>query len=513
MNLFFDFDDKASVYDIHEVNSSFASGSLKVLYLGENRNGSFFTKDAVERALPSLKNVPIVCHWDYESREIGGHDVDVVSDADGNLALRNLTEPCGVVPEHASFSFVTDTDESGVEHEYLVIDGVLLWKRQDVYKHIVDDLKGHVKHSMEITVFGGETLKSGLFNIQQFEFTALCLLERDDPCFQGSELNLYSINNFKAKMEEMMAELKEYYTVNADNSADEYNNSTEGGKDALDNANEIEVINDNTEPVTQDDVEVFASADEDSNTESEPVEAEPASETEFALTSGIVDELNRTISAVETVDMPWGATPRYWYVDCDVDANKVYCYDTNDWLLYGFDYVVNGDAVAIDIESKKRMKYAIVPFEGAEQSSPLASAFAAVSEQYVANDELEAKYAEASNSISEMTAELESLRQFKADIEAERVRKEKEALFSNFADLAGVEAFDELVANADNFDLTTLEEKCFAIRGRNASVAKFALDTKPVKLVVSAPNRGAQDNSDNDPYGGIVAKYSNKFNN
>ena len=91
MNLFYEFD-KASVYDIHEVNSSFASGSLKVLYLGENRNGSSFTKAAVERALPSLKNVPIVCHWDYESGQIGGHDMELVCSDDGGMRIRNLTE-------------------------------------------------------------------------------------------------------------------------------------------------------------------------------------------------------------------------------------------------------------------------------------------------------------------------------------------------------------------------------------------------------------------------------------
>ena len=60
----------ASLYDIRELNASFATGSLKVMYLGGNRNGSYFTKDAVERALPSLKNVPIVCHWDEEAGEI-----------------------------------------------------------------------------------------------------------------------------------------------------------------------------------------------------------------------------------------------------------------------------------------------------------------------------------------------------------------------------------------------------------------------------------------------------------
>ena len=67
----------AFVYDIKEINSSFAVGTLKVMYLGKNRNGSHFTKSSVEKALPSLHNVPIVCHWNDEEREIGGHDMAV----------------------------------------------------------------------------------------------------------------------------------------------------------------------------------------------------------------------------------------------------------------------------------------------------------------------------------------------------------------------------------------------------------------------------------------------------
>lgn len=521
MNLFYEFD-KASVYDIHEVNSSFASGSLKVLYLGENRNGSYFSKDAVERALPSLKNVPIVCHWDYEACEIGGHDMDVVTDNDGNLRLRNLTEPCGVVPEHATFRFVTDTDEDGNEHEYLVVDDVLLWKRQDVYRHIVDDLQGHVKHSMEINVFNGENMKSGCFNVKQFEFTALCLLEKYEPCFQGSELTVYAHADFKQKMEQMMAELKEYYyTVNsADNTSSDdtlVSNITEGGKNALENTveNIDNVVYAVYETGTADNAEVFADAVEDAVVEADTVETGPSSESEFTLNSTIVEELNRKIDEIATVDMPWGACPRYWYVDCNLDNHEVYCYDTADWKLYGFTFDVNGDAITIDLESKRRMKYNIVPFEGEDinTSTVFEKMFAVIGEKFTKCSEWEGKYNEASNSLEAINEELTGLRQYKADSELAKARAEKEELFSTFDDLVGIEAFDSLVANADDYDLSAIEEKCYAIRGRNTTVAKYALNNKSTKLVVSAPNSGAQDNiDDDDPYGGIVARYINKHN-
>lgn len=33
-----------SIYNIQEINSSFAVGTLKVMYLGNNRNGSHFSR-------------------------------------------------------------------------------------------------------------------------------------------------------------------------------------------------------------------------------------------------------------------------------------------------------------------------------------------------------------------------------------------------------------------------------------------------------------------------------------
>lgn len=504
MNLFFDFD-KASVYDIREVNSSFARGSLKVLYLGENRNGSYFTKDAVERALPSLKNVPIVCHWDSESGEIGGHDMEVAVDSSGELYLKNLTEPCGVVPDHAVFRFVTDCDEDGNEHEYLVIDGVLLWKRQDVYSHIINDLDGKVKHSMEINVFDGSKNANGYYNIREFEFTALCLLESCEPCFQGSELEVYSANNFKLKMEQMMAELKEYYSaVNTSEEVDDISNDKsqmEGGEKVLENNETVEEI---VETFASDNEEVAEVPEEETavaERPEQPVEEVNSNES-FALTNDLVDELVRELS-VETITLAWGDTVRYWYVNSDFELNEVYCIDANDWLLYGFSYALNGDAVEIDFNSKKRMKYAIVPFDEGEQLSPLSEVFSIIEAKLRDCASWESKYHEASNQISTMEAEVNELRQFKATIDANQAREQRDAIFEKFSELNGVEAFEALRENAAEYDLDTLEEKCYAIRGRNMPVAKFSLENKSSKLVVSHTN-----NNQNEPYGELFKKFA-----
>ena len=47
----------------------------------------------------------------------------------------------------------------------------------------------------------------------------------------------------------------------------------------------------------------------------------------------------------------------------------------------------------------------------------------------------------------------------------------------------------------------TLEEKCFAIRGRNCTAAKFSHEPKTPKLPVE------KHDTEPEPYGGLFAKY------
>lgn len=488
-----------SLYNVKEINSSFASGTLKVMYLGNNRNGTHFSKHAVQNALPSLRNVPIVCRWDSESETIGGHDVAVVKDDDGGLRLKNLTDPCGVVPEHAQFMFQKDCDDDGNEHEYLIIDGVILWKRQDVYRYIVNDLDGKVKHSMEIHVSNSNETPDGYQDITDFEFTALCLLGDVEPCFEGSELELYSAQNFKQKMEQMMLELKDSLSqVNTSAEVDNIhpqNYSTEGGKEALE---EKQILSEDMSVETQ------AEQVENTGAESALVEEEPSQEDstqdKYELTSNIVSEICRALGEVKIQD-EYCEFPRYWYIDCDIEAKEVYCWDCLDSLLYGFSYIPNGDNIIIDYDSKKRKKYSIVDFDEGEQMPLLASVSKFMQENLCNNAEWEAKYQTASDKIESMTAELGELRQFKVDTEKAVIDNKKDAIFAQFEDLTGVESFESLRENADEYDIETLEEKCFAIRGKNGSSIKFTSENKVPKLKIEVTEQI------NEPYGGIFAKY------
>ena len=503
----------SSLTDLCEVNSSFDAGVLRVAYPGENRNKSNISKEAFEKNIKTMYNCPIVCNYDRETDELGGHDMEVVRDADGALSLVNLTTPVGCIPESAKHWWGTVEEEDGTTHEYLYVEA-LLWKRQEAYRKIKKD--GITAHSMEITVKDGET-KDGVFYIYDFEFTAFTLIGVT-PCFESSALQMFSQKEFKQQLTEMMHELKECFskvdTSDEDDNIHPQNNySTEGGEKVLDEKMELLAefgfeaagldfsLDDFTiEELRAKFESMAAKKDEGENDSAEKGTTESGDGDKFALTGNLIEEIARAISEYK-VQREWGECRRYCYVDCDFEAQEVYCWDTTDWLLYGFKYELNGDNVIIDLDSRVRKKYVIVDFDEGEQPSPIAPVFEEIEQKLTESAAFEEKYRNASDTIASMETELGELRQFKTDTEFAIAEGKRKEIFAQFDELDGVEAFEQLKENAEKYDLETLEEKCYAIKGRNGVPAKFGFENKAPKIVVDKVE------TTDEPYGGIMQKY------
>ena len=513
----------SSLTRLCEVNSSFDSGILRIAYAGENRNGSYIDKATFEKCLKTIYNCPIVCNYDRETDTLGGHDMEIVRDGDGSLKIVNVTTPVGCIPESANVFWETVEEDDGTTHEYLCADA-LLWKRQEAYQKIKKD--GFTSQSMEITVKDGASV-DGLYKIYDFEFTAFALIGVE-PCFESASLE-FSKQDFKQQLSQMMLEMKESFSKVNTSSEDDIHPqkcSMEGGEKVLNEKMDlvakygidVEKLDFSIDDFTVEELEekfkamaeepeAPATANDDKPAEEPAAEpagedgaSEPAEGEKFALESNLRDELIRVLES-EKVQREWGECTRYWFVDYDKDANTVYCWDTNDWLLYGFEYEVNGDSVSIKQDSKKRKKFDIVDFDEGEQPSPFAEVFAMMERKIKSNTELEAKYQTASDTITSMETELGELRQFKSDTEAAAAKVEKDEVFAKFDDLIGVEAFEALKEHRDDYDVATLEEKCYAIKGRN-SVAKFSAEqAKSPKLKVE------KTDITKAPYGGLFEQY------
>lgn len=487
-----------SLTDICKLNSSFDKATLRICYPGENRNRSYISKETLTKCVPTLFNCPLVTHYDRDTDSLGGHDIEVVKDRDDNLKIVNLTQPVGVVPSEAKVWFEDVEEDSGVVNEYLCTE-VILWKRQEAYQKLKRD--GITAHSMEISVKDGESI-DGIYYIYDFEFNALCLLGVE-PCFESSAME-FAMNEFKEQFAEMMQELKESYT----------NYSTEGGEQ-LENTEKIIEVEETAVDVTETAEETIETGVETTPAVEEPAPEEPAEPAEeeqteeidtpeeFNLTSNIVDELRRVLEE-PTVETNWGETSNYWYVDSNLELSQVYCYDITDWLLYGFTYSTDGDAVTIDWSTKARKKFDIVDFEGEVPAGGIAM-FSFIEQMLTDGASYKEKYTKAESKIADMNSELNTLRKYKQDIEKAEATATRQEVLDKFAkDLADVAEYQELVNNALDYELDALEDKCYALCGRHGIVAKFNASVKNTPKIKVGD---IKEEEASKPYGGVVEKY------
>lgn len=488
----------SALSDLKEANSSFDSGILQIAYAGVNRNGSSISRDAFEKAIPSMYNCPVVCNYDRETDTLGGHDVEVVRNDDGELKLINMTTPVGVIPESAKYEWRTVAEEDGSEHEYLCVEA-LLWKRQEAYEHIKKS--GVTSQSMEITVLDGEYDDDiGAYDIKDFEFTAFALIGVE-PCFESASIkfSFESLSEFKEEIAQMMADLKEASFVaneqddpsseGSQENFDDINLQTEGGEKTLDEKNENAIQEETTE---------YA---EDCASENEDQER-------YALNSAICDGLSRAFNELtQTEDDGW-VHPAYLVTDYDMESSLVYAVEWNTGDMYGFKFTADGDNVSVDFESRKRYKRVYVEAEDGYQTpernlwAEFASNAKKVAESDKKIEEMRCSLETAESAIKEKDQAIGELTVFKENTEKEKAMSDRQALFADFSDLSGNEAFEALVESCMDYDLVALEERCFALRGKAVQV-KGSRDNEPVKI------RVAKDDADvsSRPYGDLFERF------
>lgn len=123
----------------------------------------------------------------------------------------------------------------------------------------------------------------------------------------------------------------------------------------------------------------------------------------------------------------------------------------------------------------------------------------------------ELKYNELVSQFDALNEEVESLRKFKADIEAEIRAKEEAEVFAKFEKLSEIEEFTKLKETSSEYTIETLEEKCFAIAGKHG-INLFAketenTETEPVTKFSVVPENNEKKES---IYGNLFELYSNK---
>ena len=206
-----------------DINPLMSSCQIKVLYIGENRNRSYISKDVAAEMAKTLRGAPIVGYYKKDKQDFADHGEQLIWDDEG-IHFNCLTKPYGFVSPDAKvwFQDFEDQDDFGnsVIRTYLMTTGYLWSGQFEEAKQVLDE--GGKPHSMELdekSLQGkwSTNIKEDMefFIINDAIFSKLCILGDDvEPCFEGSAVTAPQVsasftldNNFKQTLFEMMQEL------------------------------------------------------------------------------------------------------------------------------------------------------------------------------------------------------------------------------------------------------------------------------------------------------------------
>lgn len=236
-----------------EINPLMSSCEIKVLYLGENRNHSYITKEVASEMAKTLRGAPIVGYYKNNEQDFGDHGQRMILDDEG-FKFECLTKPYGFVAPDAKvwFQKFKDMDDFGneIEREYLMTTGYLWSGQYEECKSVIENGKNQSMELDEDSLDGNWSTnsKTGMdfFIINDAIFSKLCILGDDvEPCFEGARVTAPEVSknfsldeNFKQTLFTMMQELKF---------------ALEGGQGMEDENKEEVIVNDVEEKVIEND--------------------------------------------------------------------------------------------------------------------------------------------------------------------------------------------------------------------------------------------------------------------
>lgn len=198
------------------INETVSKVKCYIQYANKNRNGSYMSKESIEKAITSLYGVPVVGEYKKSKEDFGDHGGKIIIDSDG-IEYIQTTVPFGFVPlepEFANVAWEEIEDEDGETREYLVADAYL-WRKR--YPEVETVFENGVNQSMEIDINEYEWSEElNAWDLKDFSYSALCLLGLDvEPAFESASVKSYSLNkeDFKTEFSLMMKEIKESFQI------------------------------------------------------------------------------------------------------------------------------------------------------------------------------------------------------------------------------------------------------------------------------------------------------------
>lgn len=532
---------KKSEYETSDFR--FIDVCIDVMHTGANLNKTSFTKDVINKAVPTIANMPIlgyvVNELDDEDKDFKGHEHELrITDTD--IKYLYAGQAYGVIPESCNPRWIIKDDGTGTEREYLRVDGLIWTKFGDPVDIFTRDVTKN--HSVELTDMICEAKRDdGITPVSSFKFDGCCILSTTDPKIQpamtGSCVTAnFSVDDITSQIRERLYEyqsLQQNYSAKNENPSDEEKgdippmNENEKNPAVTENAvAEGAVENPEVDTTTAEnaatETESEAAATENAASEegaenattetpaenAAPVEeGEPAASSEFTLTANqLRDEVYNALLKIQVPSRwdPECMIPKYWLTD--IQDNEVIVTDSGTYQLMGIPYSMNGDNVVLEYENIKRKKVIYEDWDNGDVMPGLITMFSALTDKLV---ELSDSFTKATNEVSEIKPKLEAYQQAEAEAVAAAEKAKRDELFSIMDEKLGANA--EYTALKENTEITyaELETKCYALVGRQSAEFSYVPTTNN-RGTVRFGVGGTQNGSDNAVYGGLMEHYLGK---
>jgi hypothetical protein len=404
-------------------DSRFTRVKVWIAHTGINLNNSYFSKETLEKMIPSLANVPIVGYItadNLDEKDFNGHEQKLVID-DNGIELVYIGRAYGIVPENNNAKFETK-EVNGEEKLFLTCEGLLWNKFKDAIE--IFDRDGKKPHSMELEPdsIKGEFADDGSFHFVDAKFEALCILGTNvSPAMTGSLIEKFSVNKLQEQLKEILDEFNTCF------------NSKKGGK----KVNEKLKI-----------IELFTTLQE-----------EDLKEIKDNLDNYSVNEL---VSKLREMEVNQYKQKIIYELSHDDIRNEIYEIlnpigedghrEWNYWILEVFDdYCI--------VEDEKDLgTYYKIPYSVDEEENITLGEKQQIVSIWVTPEEAE-EIENMRNNFEKIKQENEQLKEFKSNIEKEQREQAEQELFERFSSLLEENVLNEVKAKASQFTIEELEKE------------------------------------------------------
>lgn len=496
-----------------KINDSFLKAKCYVLALGKNKNKSYFSKENVDKAYPSLAYIPVVGHLMQNENGkyyLGGHDVKLAIE-EGKYVLKSICVPFGVALPSEVPQYEDVIEPDGAVAKYLVCD-VIIWIGR--YPELSDAFYNneiYFSQSMEIFYTNSKPLEEDptYTDIIDFSFDALCMLNKSDdpkfninPCFPSSSFKPFSsdgsfnqlFNDFK---KEISATLKTIF-------------NQQGGND-LDK--KLELLSKYNKATTDLDFSIDGISIEDLETKLKELYGEKQGDKEIPVVEPASfsatyrqkrDALSDALSPEIVKDVTGNIISETYYYVSDFDDEFVFV-ERDSWTADNYD------------SKHGRMPYT---FDATNLTAKITGDFeemiltwltiaenTALQEERAKFESTLQDYEQYKLSHSVTDSDYQKLVSFKEKYESDKRDNDEKVLFERFKEKIGnTVEFEDLQKNKANYSIADLEKECIYIVGLYAA-GSTPLQKKDSSLKFSVD---PSENPTDDPIEATYKKYLKK---